>query len=226
MAFRFQILRGSEATVSTYVGAIGQLVLNTDTFELSVHDGVTPGGHPAGLSREVIEGMLTDGLGALTVDSIGGLTEALAGKVDTDALTAIQETLGGKADQQAVTEALEGKVSLADLFENGIIKESVLPSYVDDVLEFDTRDAFPAEGEAGKIYVAIDTGAIFRWGGTVYVDLASPEILALASTEEAQALENADKAVSPARLGEVIAMLGFTQVGDDWVLDEGELGGV
>lgn len=50
-----------------------------------------------------------------------------------------------------------------------------LPSYVDDVLEYANLGAFPATGEAGKIYTALDTGKIYRWGGSTYVEIsASP----------------------------------------------------
>ena len=55
-----------------------------------------------------------------------------------------------------------------------------LPSYVDDVLEFENRAAFPEEGEDGKIYVAEDTNLTYRWSGTQYVEI-SPS-LALGET--------------------------------------------
>jgi hypothetical protein len=48
-----------------------------------------------------------------------------------------------------------------------------LPSYVDDVLEFDGLTAFPVTGEQGKIYVALDTDRIYRWSGAVYVELSA-----------------------------------------------------
>lgn len=44
-----------------------------------------------------------------------------------------------------------------------------LPSFVDDVLEFANLAAFPATGETGKIYVALDTNKTYRWSGSVYV---------------------------------------------------------
>lgn len=63
---------------------------------------------------------------------------------------------------------------------SGIISSSNLPSYVDDVLEFANKTAFPTKGEAGKIYVAQDTNLAYRWGGTAYVEI-SPS-LALGTT--------------------------------------------
>ena len=48
-----------------------------------------------------------------------------------------------------------------------------MPSYVDDVLEYTNLAAFPTTGEAGKIYVALDTNKTYRWSGTVYVYITS-----------------------------------------------------
>lgn len=48
-----------------------------------------------------------------------------------------------------------------------------LPSYVDDVLEFDTREAFPTTGEKGKIYIAINDDSQWRWTGSAYKKMVS-----------------------------------------------------
>lgn len=74
---------------------------------------------------------------------------------------------------------LESK-NVAELDENGKIPTSQLPSYVDDVLEFENKAAFPTTGESGKIYVAKDTNLTWRWSGTDYVEI-SPS-LALGET--------------------------------------------
>lgn len=47
-----------------------------------------------------------------------------------------------------------------------------LPSYVDDVLEFGNLAAFPATGATGIIYVALDTGKIYRWSGSAYIEIS------------------------------------------------------
>lgn len=39
---------------------------------------------------------------------------------------------------------------VATLDENGLVPSSQLPSFVDDVLEFDLKDNFPTTGETGK----------------------------------------------------------------------------
>ncbi|MBO7732409.1 MAG: hypothetical protein J6S67_07645 [Methanobrevibacter sp.] len=63
----------------------------------------------------------------------------------------------------------------ADLV-NGKVPASQLPSYVDDVVEYPTRSSFPAEGEAGKIYVALDTNTTYRWSGSEYVIVGGASI--------------------------------------------------
>lgn len=63
----------------------------------------------------------------------------------------------------------------AGLDENGQVPAARLPSYVDDIIEAANAAGFPGTGEAGKLYVARDTGKAFRWGGSVYVEIsASP----------------------------------------------------
>lgn len=62
---------------------------------------------------------------------------------------------------------------VATLGADGLIPSTQLPSYVDDVLEFDNLGAFPTPGETGKIYVAKDTNRTYRWGGSSYILITS-----------------------------------------------------
>lgn len=55
----------------------------------------------------------------------------------------------------------------------GKVPADQLPSYVDDVLEYATFADFPVSGESGKIYVALDTNAQYRWAGSTYVEFGS-----------------------------------------------------
>ena len=68
----------------------------------------------------------------------------------------------------------------------GTISASVLPSYVDDVLNFANLAAFPVVGETGKIYVTEDNNKTYRWSGSVYVEISSS-----ATAGEALKLTNA-----------------------------------
>ena len=56
---------------------------------------------------------------------------------------------------------------------SGTIDAARLPSYVDDVVEYADLAGFPVEGEAGKIYIALDTNKAYRWSGSVYVYITS-----------------------------------------------------
>lgn len=70
---------------------------------------------------------------------------------------------------------------VAELDSNGLVPAAQLPSFVDDVLEFATFSDLPATGEAGKIYVTLDTNLTYRWGGSTYVEIS--QSLALGETE-------------------------------------------
>lgn len=101
----------------------------------------------------------------------GGVYTALSSKVNTSAV--------GSAS------------GVAELDENGHVPSSQLPSYVDDVVEgyynestdkFYEDSSYTTEiaGEAGKIYITLDTNLSYRWSGTGFV-VISPS-LALGET--------------------------------------------
>jgi len=69
---------------------------------------------------------------------------------------------------------------IAPLDSTGKLASSYLPGYVDDVIEGANLAAFPATGENGKIYVAIDTNLTYRWSGSAYVEISAS--LALGET--------------------------------------------
>jgi hypothetical protein len=58
---------------------------------------------------------------------------------------------------------------------SSLIDSSYLPSYVDDVLEFDDLASFPVTGEIGKVYIALDTNRLYRWSGSTYVGVGGTE---------------------------------------------------
>lgn len=69
---------------------------------------------------------------------------------------------------------------VATLSDSGQIPASQLPSYVDDVLEYNNQSAFPKTGETGKIYIAKDTNLTYRWTGSAYSEISKS--LALGET--------------------------------------------
>ena len=59
----------------------------------------------------------------------------------------------------------------ADLGQDGLVPSNQLPSYVDDVIEYDKKADFPVTGEAGKIYVNKANNTTWRWSGSTYTQI-------------------------------------------------------
>jgi hypothetical protein len=78
------------------------------------------------------------------------------------------------ADVTGLQTALDSKQAVGNYatLVGGTIPSSQLPSFVDDVTEFANLAAFPATGETGKLFVAIDTRKLYRWSGSTYVEIA------------------------------------------------------
>lgn len=82
---------------------------------------------------------------------------------------------------ETIINSLKGSNNgLASLDSTGKVPASQLPSYVDDVLEYNNRSGFPGTGESGKIYIAKDTNLTYRWSGSAYVEIS--QSLALGET--------------------------------------------
>lgn len=111
-----------------------------------------------------INGVDFDGSKAITINAV-------------DSTARIAESEKGVANGVATLDAA-GKVPAAQL-----------PSYVDDVKEFENKAAFPETGESDKIYVDIDTGSIYRWSGTQYIQINA----SVASADTAVKLATARK---------------------------------
>jgi len=83
-----------------------------------------------------------------------------------------QASLGFTAENSANKNQANGYVGLDG---SSKISSTYLPSYVDDVLEYDDLASLPGTGESGKIYVTLDTNKTYRWSGSAYVEIsASP----------------------------------------------------
>lgn len=90
-----------------------------------------------------------------------------------DAAIVARQMALGFTPENAANKGVAG--GYASLDGSGLVPSTQLPSFVDDVLEFNNLAAFPGTGETGKIYVARDNGKTYRWSGTVYVEIsASP----------------------------------------------------
>lgn len=71
----------------------------------------------------------------------------------------------------------------ADLV-SGKVPAAQLPSYVDDVLEFNSLSTLPPQGESGKIYITTDNDKLYRWTGTRYVDITQGDVGTLQAVTE------------------------------------------
>ena len=83
-------------------------------------------------------------------------------------------TLAGYGITDAIPASQKGATSgVATLGADGKVPATQLPSFVDDVIEGANLASLPATGESGKIYVALDTGKIYRWSGSTYIEINS-----------------------------------------------------
>lgn len=138
-----------------------------------------------------------DAQGHITAKGTTTMTMPENPNIDTGA-TSIEAVGSGNAITGATYDAATRKITLnkdatylasslkgiangvAELDNSGKVPTSQLPSYVDDVLEYTTKNSFPLIGETGKIYVDLTTSLAWRWGGSTYVEI-SPS-LALGET--------------------------------------------
>lgn len=160
-------------------------------LESTVQGIVSAGGEPNKINAITVGGTAvtisnkTAAIPAATASAYGAV------KVDTAVNGTSTNPVQNKAVQAAITAAVNGaayiKSSLkganngvAELGSDGKVPSSQLPSYVDDVLEYESQSKFPTSGETGKIYVATDNNLTYRWSGTGYVEISAS--LALGET--------------------------------------------
>jgi len=174
-------------------GTTGSVTINTDQFNLSGLNFIGPFSRNGGFStvgvqlQEVSNNTsLIASTGAPDANTaptqfavkefvgsryVSGVT-ATAGQPITLTGTAVADGSGNWSFVRNIDLSLNVANGLAQLNGSGLIPSSLLPSYVDDVVEAANLAAFPATGETGKIYVALDTGKIYRWSGSTYIEIS------------------------------------------------------
>ena len=134
-----------------------------------------------------------DGLTRFKTKLLGAVVTSVNGRRGAVTLTKTDVSLGNVTNDAQVKRTEMGKAGgVATLDSGGKVPSSQLPSYVDDVLEYDNKAAFPATGETGKIYVDKATNKTYRWGGTAYVEISAS--VALGETSSTAYAGNKGKA--------------------------------
>ena len=141
--------------------------------------------------------VLSANQGKILMDKITTLDSNNDGVVDNTAM------LGGHTpDYFATAESVQEQVTdqkgqpdgLAPLGSNGKIDSEYLPSYVDDVIEgyydaennkFYEDEAKTTEvtGEKSKIYIDLISNYSYRFGGTTFVEISSPDMVEISADD-------------------------------------------
>lgn len=123
-----------------------------------------------------------DGKDLVSDQKINNYDQHIVNKLNPHDVTKSQVGLGNVTNDAQVKRTEMGTSNgVATLDATGKIPSTQLPSFVDDVLEYSSVNAFPTQGESGKIYIALDNNKTYRWGGSSYVVIS--ETLALGETE-------------------------------------------
>lgn len=116
----------------------------------------------------------------------------------TEVKTYIQEVQAAEIETRQKVNALElskGEANgLATLDESGHVPSYQLPAYVDDILEFSSKEFFPEEGVSGKLYLDKFENKTYRWTGTQYTEISNS--LALGETSSTAYPGNRGKMIS------------------------------
>lgn len=180
---------GSQFSVD---GTTGSVTINTSQFNLSGLNFIGPFSRNGGIStvgvqlREISNNAsliastgAADGNTAATqfavksyVDNrfLTDVTE-VAGQPLTITDTSTQDGSGFWTRSREIELTLNQSNGLLQLNEAGLVPAAYLPSFVDDIIEVADFDSLPGVGEGGKIYVTLDDGARYRWGGTLYIEI-------------------------------------------------------
>lgn len=117
--------------------------------------------------------------------NISGDLSSLNTNNKTSLLAAINETLAIANDKQSglgfTPEDASNKGQAngyAPLDSAGKVPAVNLPSYVDDVEEYDSLELLEAQaGETGKLYTTTDTNKVYRWSGSGFVEISASLVL-------------------------------------------------
>ncbi len=135
-------------------------------------------------ATSISENVVTNAkLADMVVNTIKGRKTASTG--DPEDITIedlkIMLALNNVTNETQIAASLKGATNgVAELDAGGKVPSTQLPSYVDDVREYDDITAFPPIGDTSVIYVALDTNKTYRWSGSSYTIIS--DTIALGET--------------------------------------------
>lgn len=160
----------STVTAEDIQDVVGGIVANSSNISMTYDDALNK------ISSDLINTSVTAGayglagsVPSITVDAKGRLTAASNVSI---AITASQVTDFSAAADARISAQKAQPSGLATLDITGKVPAAQLPSFVDDVLEFNDLASFPVTGANGVIYVAIDSNKTYRWSGSTYIEIS------------------------------------------------------
>lgn len=187
--------RGNASVVSTYTGPLGELVLNTDTLTVGVHDGATAGGHS--VASAVSVSTANTAMKGYVDGQISTIIAGAPGALDT--LNELANALGNNASfSTTITNSLATLTSNAAV-QSGLIADTntaigtantAMKGYVDGQISTVTNSvtganaAIVTANTAMKGYV--DAGAANLVNGSYTVSLGADGTLTLPDSSKAQ----------------------------------------
>lgn len=155
--------------VTSVNGQTGDVVLDSNSVGADVEGSASNALLSANLYTDGEIDTLEQSILASVVTSVNGQTGGINLTKSDLGLGSVDNTADvNKPVSNPQQLALDEKADLV----NGVVPQSQLPSYVDDVLEFPTQGDFPTTGESGKVYIAGDVNQTFRWTGSGYTRLS------------------------------------------------------
>ena len=154
--------------------SLGSLGITATAAELNYMDGVTSN------VQTQLNGKANSSH-THTIANVSGLQGALDAKAASSHTHSAANVTSGTFDIARIPSIPDSKITGISASKiTGTIPAGNLPSYVDDVLEYDSKSTFPQSGEAGKIYIDKATNKTYRWGGSSYAEISAS--LALGTT--------------------------------------------